>query len=217
MPADCAHRQPRNTPVAPTRKLSATTFIRRSPRSRSASACGSAPANDSAKDAGLPDSPFGNGTRSVRAARKPRGSARCLGPGLVRSATTPIIRHPRDCSATMRAVRGPRRSRTMRTSGDNARRSRPEEEPDHANEWRQCAPFAARGGAGTCERVATMRAARGAYRLPREPDNGNESATKRERLLLPARQLSAVIRAVGRESVVDNPYYYEHLVNGNRR
>jgi hypothetical protein len=43
--------------------------------------------------------------------------------------------------------------------------------------------------------------------LPREPDNGNESATKRERLLLPARQLSAVIRAVRRESVVDNPYY----------
>jgi hypothetical protein len=64
-----------------------------------------------------------------------------------------------------------------------------------------------RGRAGPCERVATMRAARGTYRLPREPDIGNESATKRERLLLPARQLSAVIRAVGRESVVDNPYY----------
>ena len=35
--------------MAPTRKLSATTFIRRSPRRRSASAAVSAPANDSAK------------------------------------------------------------------------------------------------------------------------------------------------------------------------
>ena len=46
----CAHRQTRNTPVAPIRKLSATTFIRRSATRRSASASGSAPANDSAKD-----------------------------------------------------------------------------------------------------------------------------------------------------------------------
>ena len=48
-PSDCAQLQSRKTTVAPTRKLSATTFIRRSPRRRSASAAESAPASDSAK------------------------------------------------------------------------------------------------------------------------------------------------------------------------
>ncbi len=47
----CAQRQARNTPVAPIRKLSATSFIRRNATRRCASASGSAPAKDSAKDA----------------------------------------------------------------------------------------------------------------------------------------------------------------------
>ncbi len=48
-PFDCAQVQTKKTTVAPTRKLSATTFIRRSPRRRCASAAESAPASDSAK------------------------------------------------------------------------------------------------------------------------------------------------------------------------
>src|SRR5258708_6454399 len=49
VPVDCAQVHTRKITVAPTRKLSATSFIRRSPRRRSASAAASAPASDSAK------------------------------------------------------------------------------------------------------------------------------------------------------------------------
>jgi len=102
--------------VAPIRKLNATTFIRRSPCRRSASAWGSAPANDSAKDAGLVCAPDGRLPGSVSAVGGRCGSARCLGPGVGPPAQSDchptIIRYRRGCSVTT-PVAGPAQDRPV--------------------------------------------------------------------------------------------------------
>ena len=63
--------------MAPIKKLSATSFIRRSATRRWASASGSAPANDSAKDARARRTGVAGVITSSPGARAPDGSALC--------------------------------------------------------------------------------------------------------------------------------------------